>query len=73
MTAVAAPSPSYCITQVLFRPQIAPDIAKLTGLKIGTVCATLLEMEKDGKVRRTGESRCGWNGEGFEVWERVLP
>jgi predicted Rossmann fold nucleotide-binding protein DprA/Smf involved in DNA uptake len=61
-----------CIHGVLWRPMHAPDIAKFTGVPVGTVCATLIELEAMGRVRKTGERAAGWDGDLYELWERVL-
>lgn len=56
-----------------YKPQIAPDIAKLTGQPIGKVCIELIELETEGKVRRTGQQGVGWDGQLYELWDMVLP
>jgi hypothetical protein len=64
-------NPKPAILGVLWRPMIAPDLSKFTGIAIGSVCAALLEME--GKtVRKSGGQAPGWDGNLYDLWERII-
>lgn len=56
----------------MYRAQIAPDIAYLTGHKIGAVILGLQQLEREGKIRKTGEQRQSrFDGLMYDLWERV--
>lgn len=62
------------IMGVFYKPRIAPEIAKLAQLPVGTVCILLMELEQKGRVRNTGEQRiCNGDGLLYDVWVVVPP
>lgn len=54
----------HAIEHALWRPMIAPEIAKCTGLSIEQVCRRLPYMDK---VELSGVER-----DGYREWRRVL-
>ena len=54
----------------LWRPMIASEIAKLTGMTVEQVCRRLPELEKDGLVKLTGIERKNAMGRAFRKWEK---
>lgn len=59
------------ILGVLWRAMHAPDIAKFTGVPVGTVCTELLKMEAEGLVQKEGTAT-GWDGNAHDLWGKVI-
>ena len=65
------PDHKSAILGVLWRPMIAPEIGKFTGLSVVQVDRRMPELQAAGLVRLTGRER-EHDGSSFREWAKVL-